>query len=104
MIGTRDMVKLFDIAQGAGARVVLVGDRKQNRPVAAGEPLKLLEERAGLPVAEVTEILRQSGDYKTAAKALTRGDTAAGFAELDRLGWIQEVADGERERALAASY
>ena len=41
------------------ARLVLVGDRQQHRSVSAGEPLKLLEERAGLPVAEVTEIMRQ---------------------------------------------
>jgi conjugative relaxase-like TrwC/TraI family protein len=104
MIGTKDLVKLFDAAAGAGARVVLVGDRRQNRAVAAGEPLRLLEERAGLPVAEVTEILRQSGDYKKAAQALTRGDTAAGFAGLDRLGWIREVPDGERYRVLAGAY
>ena len=30
-----------------GARVVLVGDRDQHRSVTAGEPLKLLEEKAG---------------------------------------------------------
>ncbi len=104
MVGTRDMLRLFDAARDLGARVVLVGDRRQNRPVSAGEPLKLLEERAGLPVAEVTEILRQSGDYKRAAQALTDGRTEAGFAELDRLGWIREVPDGERDRALAEAY
>jgi conjugative relaxase-like TrwC/TraI family protein len=104
LMGTRDMVRLFDIAKGVGARVILVGDRYQNRAVAAGEPLKLLEERAGLPVAQVTTILRQTASYKKAAEALSAGRTAEGFAELDRLGWIREAPDGERYQEMAAAY
>src|SRR5206468_3067972 len=99
-LGTRDMLKIFDIAQGLSARVVLVGDRRQHRSVTAGEPLKLLEDRAGLRVAEVTEILRQEGDYKKAAEALSKGRTGEAFAELDKLRWIKEVPDAERYRQL----
>jgi conjugative relaxase-like TrwC/TraI family protein len=104
MISTRDMLRLFDVAARVDARVVLVGDRRQHRSVAAGEPLKLLEERAGLPVVEVTEIMRQSGDYRKAAQALSEGRTGDGFNELDKLGWIREVADGDRYQELAAAY
>jgi conjugative relaxase-like TrwC/TraI family protein len=104
LLGTHDMLKLFGVAEEVNARIVLVGDRKQHRSVSAGEPLKLLEEKAGLPIAEVTEIFRQSGDYLKASQWLAEGDTAAGFAELDRLGWVKEVKDGERYQALAASY
>lgn len=104
LIGTRDLLALFDVAGREDARVVLVGDRRQHRGVAAGEPLRLLEERAGLPVAEVTEILRQTGGYRAAARYLSDGKTAEGFAELDRLGWIREVPDAERYQALAAAY
>jgi ATP-dependent exoDNAse (exonuclease V) alpha subunit len=104
MLGSRDMCHLFDIADAVNARVLLVGDRKQHRSVTAGEPLRLLEENAGLPVAEVTEILRQEGDYKRAAKALSEGQVEEAFAELGKLGWIREVADGERDQQLAASY
>ena len=104
LIGTRDMARLFDIAEAVNARVVLVGDRRQHRSVTAGEPLKLLEERAGLRVAEVTEILRQEGDYKKAAKALSEGRTADAFAELDKLKWIKEVPDSERNLQLAEAY
>ena len=86
------------------ARVVLVGDRRQHRSVTAGEPLKLLEETAGLRVAEVTEILRQQGDYKKAAQALSEGRTEEGFEELDKLGWIKQVADDDRYQQLAAAY
>ena len=103
-LGTVDMMKVFDVAEQCNARVVLVGDRRQHRSVTAGEPLRLLEEKAGLRVAEVTEILRQQGDYKKAAKALSEGKTEAAFAELDKLGWIREVGDEERYQVLADAY
>ena len=84
---------MFDVAEAVDARVILVGDRRQHRSVTAGEPLKLLEEKAGLRVAEVTEILRQQGDYKKAAEALSEGRTEEAFEELDKLGWIKQVPD-----------
>jgi conjugative relaxase-like TrwC/TraI family protein len=103
-LGTRDMMQVFNIAESIGARVVLVGDRRQHRSVTAGEPLKLLEQNAGLKVAEVTEILRQQGDYKKAAEALSEGRIGEAFEELDKLGWIRQVANTERYESLAAAY
>jgi conjugative relaxase-like TrwC/TraI family protein len=103
-LGTRDMLRVFEIAESLGSRVLLVGDRKQHRSVTAGEPLRLLEEKAGLRVAEVNEILRQEGDYKKAAKALSEGRAGEAIAELDKLGWIREVDDEDRYKQLAASY
>jgi conjugative relaxase-like TrwC/TraI family protein len=103
-LGSRDMLKVFAVAEAVNARVILVGDRRQHRSVTAGEPLKLLEELAGLPVAEVTEILRQQGDYKKAARDLSEGRTAEAFEELDKLGWIREVPDAERYEQLSAAY
>jgi len=103
-LGTRDMIAVFDVAGRLGARVILVGDRRQHRSVTAGEPLKLLEETAGLRVAEVTEILRQQGDYKKAAQALSEGRTVEAFEELDKLGWIRQVDDVDRYQQLVAAY
>jgi conjugative relaxase-like TrwC/TraI family protein len=104
MVSTQDMLKLFEIAEQVHSRLVLVGDRKQHRSVAAGEPLKLLEERAGLPVAEVTQILRQTGNYRKAALALSEDRLDEGFAELDKLGWVKEVSNADRYQQLAAAY
>src|SRR5206468_6788652 len=87
-LGSRDMLKLFGVAEAVNARVILVGDRRQHRSVTAGEPLRLLEELAGLPLAEVTDILRQEGDYKKAAQMLSEGQAAEAFEELDKLHWI----------------
>jgi conjugative relaxase-like TrwC/TraI family protein len=103
-LGTRDMHQLFNVAETVGARVLLVGDRRQHRSVTAGEPLKLLEESAGLKVAEVTDILRQQGDYKKAAQALSEGRAEEGFKELDRLGWIKQVELTDRYQKLSAAY
>ena len=104
LLGSQEMLQIFNMAREVGARVVLVGDRKQHRSVSAGEPLKLLEEMAGLPVVEVTEIMRQSGDYRKAAIALSEGRTDDGFLELDKLGWIREVPDAERYKQMAVAY
>jgi conjugative relaxase-like TrwC/TraI family protein len=103
-LGTRDMIQLFEQAERLSARVVLVGDRRQHRSVTAGEPLKLLEDTAGLKVAEVTEILRQKGDYKKASKALSEGKVEDAFEELDKLGWIKQVPNAERYRQMADAY
>jgi conjugative relaxase-like TrwC/TraI family protein len=103
-LGTRDMGRVFGVADAVGARVILVGDRRQHRSVTAGEPLKLLEATAGLRVAEVTQILRQQGDYKKAAQALSEGRTEEAFEELDKLGWIKQVQGADRDNQLAAAY
>jgi ATP-dependent exoDNAse (exonuclease V) alpha subunit len=104
LLGTRDMHSLFEAAEGLSARVILVGDKRQHRSVSAGEPLKLLEDRAGLPAAEVTEIVRQQGDYQKAAKALSEGRVEAAFAEFDKLGWIKELKPEESYKQLASAY
>ncbi len=103
-LGTRDMLRVFDVAEAVGARVILVGDRRQHRSVTAGEPLKLLEENAGLRVAKVTDILRQQGDYKKVAQALSEGRTGQAFEKLEELGWIKQVPDADRYKELAAAY
>ena len=48
LLGTRDMSRSLGWPKRVNARVILVGDRRQHRSVTAGEPLKLLEETAGL--------------------------------------------------------
>lgn len=103
-LGTRATARLFGLAGKLGARVILVGDRRQHGSVERGAALRLLEEKAGLPVAEVTDIRRQSGRYKEVVALLAQGRAAEGFDALDRLGWVREAEDGRREERLAADY
>ena len=104
LLNSQDTAALFDIAERVNARVILMGDRRQHSSPSRGSPLKLLEEEAGVPSVAVTEIMRQEGDYKKAVRLLSEDKVAEGFDELDRLGWVQEVPDGERYLRLAAAY
>ncbi len=104
LLSNKDMAELFEVAERVKARVVLMGDRKQHGSVAAGSPLKLLQEQALVPCVSVTDIMRQGGDYKKAVQLLSDGNTIEGFDALDRLGWVQEVQDKERYLKLAEAY
>lgn len=104
MLGAESMSQLFELADHLDCRVLLTGDRAQHGSVDRGTILKLLETDAGLTPASVTEIQRQKSDYKDAVKCLSEGETQAGFDRLDRLGWVREVKDEEREAELAKAY
>jgi conjugative relaxase-like TrwC/TraI family protein len=104
LLGTGTMGQVFDLADKLDARVILSGDTGQHGPVERGSALRLLETEAGLVPAEIKEIQRQKGSYKQAVQALRDGRTEDGFRQLDQLGWIKEVEEGERYKALAAEY
>ena len=58
------------------ARLVLVGDRGQLRAVGAGEPFRALQD-AGIPMAEMDEILRQRDpEHRRAVETLQQGRAA----------------------------
>lgn len=104
LLGAPTMAKLFDAAKELNARVVLVGDSKQHAAVERGAALRVLETHAGVPVARVRQILRQQGAYKAAVELLAEGRTSERFRALDELGWVRELPDGDRERAVADEY
>lgn len=104
LLGTRTMARVFELADQIDARVILSGDKRQHGSVERGATLRLLEEEAGLVPAELKEIQRQKGDYKHVVGLLADGRTAAGFRELDKLGWVKCLPDGERETAIAGEY
>lgn len=104
LLGTKTMAQVFDLASKLDARVILSGDRRQHGSVERGAALRLLEEEAGIVPAEIWEIQRQKGDYKSAVKALSEGRTEAGFRQLDKLGWVKEVNETDRYKTLAQDY
>lgn len=103
-IGLPTLLQVIELAENSQARLLLSGDVRQHGSVERGTALALLEEEAGLKPAEVTEIKRQSGLYKVAVRQLSEGSIAEGFDQLDRMGWIQEVADDERYLRMAQDY
>lgn len=104
-IGIRDYLRILEIA-GSSTKVLLAGDTGQHAPVARGDTLRLLEDYAGLNVAEVTEIHRQVvAEYKKAVKDLSEKNLSEGFARLDKMGAIISIpAPEERYRQLATDY
>ena len=104
LVGMRTMKKLFDLSEAVDCRVILSGDRRQHGPVERGAALRLLETDAGLLPAEIATIRRQAGAYRRAVEHLSAGRVSEGFHALDRLGWIKEVPDADRYRAIADEY
>lgn len=104
LLGTKSMRSLFELAEKINARVILSGDSKQHRSVERGDALRLLEQHAGLGTAQLSEIHRQSGEYRSAVEALAEGRVRDGFARLDKLGAIQETKPSEGHSAIAKEY
>ena len=73
--------KLFDAAEKYDWRLILIGDDKQHSAVRRGDLFKLLRQEARLPVAEVTEIVRQTGAYKRAVADLDAGHLGIGLGQ-----------------------
>jgi hypothetical protein len=98
------MSDVFTLAEKIDARLLLTGDRKQHGSVERGAALRILEEEAGIKPAEVKEIQRQTDAYKAAVKSLSDGKVSEGFAQLDALGWVREIASEDRYLQMAADY
>lgn len=97
--------QVFGVAEHVGARVVLQGDRKQHASVERGHIMHVLEEHAGLPVARLQEIRRQThGDYKQAVASIAKGDILAGYDILDGLGWVRETPVFDHNKPLVDDY
>lgn len=104
LLSVRDMNRVFSLAGELGCRVVLSGDKKQHRSISRGDALRLLEEKSEVRTVEVKEIVRQSGAYKNAVALLEKGETEAGFRQLDNLGWVVEIPDELRHTLLVKDY
>lgn len=114
LLGTRDMRKLFALAEAQGFRLVLSGDSAQHGAVGRGDALRLLEQEAGMQFAQLKNIRRQTvAEYREAVREIAAGDVPnregrssieAGIARLDRMGAIVETQGEERHRRLAADY
>jgi conjugative relaxase-like TrwC/TraI family protein len=104
LVSSRQMAQVFNLAETANARVILIGDKNQHGSVERGAVLRLLETEAGIIPAEVLEIQRQKETYKQAVRLLSEGYTAEGFEYLEAMNWIKEIPSEERYQQLATDY
>jgi conjugative relaxase-like TrwC/TraI family protein len=95
MVGTRDLARLIDLTDRAGAKLVLVGDPSQLPPIEAGGLYPALRTRLG-----ATELLgnrrqRDAGERQIVAQLRT-GKAAEAVAQLDRIGRLTTDTDPDR--------
>lgn len=105
LLGHKDAVSLFRLADKLDLKLILIGDPRQHGSVARGSMMRLLTEHAGIKPYRLTEILRQeTPDYRAVATLLSEGKAAEGFAALDSLGWVKELDGDERYRQMGEDY
>ena len=113
LLSVKDTNRLFALAKEQNCRVILSGDKKQHTAVVRGDALRIIEEEAGLPFAELGEVRRQTNaKYRAAVQAISEGDApgkggtklAEGIEALDRMGAIVELEGDERYRQMAGDY
>ena len=98
MLGLRDAYRLFSVAKEKNIKLVLLGDSRQHSSVAAGAVMRVLQQYGGITPYRITEIKRQKNKHhREAVELMFAGKTLEGFDILDKkLGWVQEIDDGER--------
>ena len=98
MIGSRQIARVLEHAEKAGAKVVLVGDPEQLQAIEAGAAFRALSERHG--TAEITEIRRQRVDWqRDATRELATGRTAEALDRYEAAGMVHGHATREDARA-----
>ena len=94
LLGSRQLRKLFDLADKQNARVILSGDwKRQHGSCDRGGVLGLLDHYAGVAPIQINTIRRQQGRYKDAIDSIAKGNILSGFDQLDQLGWVYELDD-----------
>ena len=108
LVSSRDMKALMDIAKRGNNRVILSGDYTQHASVEAGDAFRLLEQEAGVRLARLTEVRRQTeAGYRKAVEAIAEGSGVAaqkGFDALDAMGCVVEASGEDRHRMLVGDY
>ena len=99
MVSTADLAKLVDLVEGAGGKLVLVGDHHQLGAVEAGGLFRLLA--ADAKTAELSIVRRFSDPWEAEATRRLRDRDTSVLAEYQARG---RVRSGGREQALDAAH
>ena len=98
MVGTRQLGRVFAEAEGAGAKLVLVGDVQQLQAIEAGAAFRLLAERHG--AAEIGEVRRQESEWMRAAtRDLANGKVGEAIAAYADAGMVHRADTRDAARA-----
>ena len=74
MLGHKDAVRLFKLAEANDLKLIFVGDPMQHGAVSRGALMRILKEYGGVQPFKLSEIMRQENpEYRAAAKLLAEG-------------------------------
>jgi len=104
LVGTRQLARMMENVEKAGAKLVLVGDPEQLQAIEAGAPFRGIAAQAGM--VELNEVWRQKlGWQKEATQQLAAGRTAEALKAYQRDGLIQAAPTRDEARtALLAAW
>ena len=105
LVDSKQMQAILQKADQVQARILMVGDKGQNSPVAAGSPFRFLQ-GVGATTHRLSEIKRQQDrSQRAAARLFAEGLGREGFELLESEGYIQEVSGTKtRASAIAKQY
>ncbi|TXI03427.1 MAG: Ti-type conjugative transfer relaxase TraA, partial [Rhizobium sp.] len=90
MVSSQQMARVLKAVEGAGAKVVLVGDAMQLQPIQAGAAFRAIAERIGS--AELAGVRRQREDWaRDASRLFARGKVEEALDAYAREGRIVEA-------------
>ncbi len=94
VVSNRQMYQLLERARDKNCRLLLVGDTKQLSAVEQGNPFRLLQTRAGLETAFISQNMRQIDEQLRAVVDYCEAQQPqAAFDLLDFGGKIKEIPD-----------
>jgi Ti-type conjugative transfer relaxase TraA len=103
LIGTRQLARVLEHAEKAGAKVVLVGDPEQLQAIEAGAAFRGIAEQSGM--AEMNEVRRQNSEWqREATKQFAAGKTIEALEAYDQHQAIHmaPTKDAARKALLSA--
>ena len=106
VVSNRQMHRLLSRARESNCRILLVGDTKQLSAVEQGNPNRLLQTRAGLETAYISQNMRQKDEQLKAVVDLCEAQRPAeAFDLLNSQGKIREIStEDQRIEALVDDY
>ena len=104
MVGSLQLSRIVAVVEGAGAKLVLVGDDKQLQPIEAGAAFRAITDR--IDSVALVDVRRQRQAWaKTATTAFGRGDAASALDAYRDRGHIVKPTDRAAARtAIVADY
>uniref|UniRef100_B8HZ01 Conjugative relaxase domain protein n=1 Tax=Cyanothece sp. (strain PCC 7425 / ATCC 29141) TaxID=395961 RepID=B8HZ01_CYAP4 len=105
MISARQMAIILKKANAVGARLLLVGDPRQNPAIEAGSPMRSLIQH-GATTFSLREIIRQQNAVqRRAVELMATGHPVHALSLLTEHGYVQEISDPQaRSQAIAHQW